>query len=122
MTTTLEKRIREDKTTVREDKEGNLAIKFPMRRFPEELHQKIKDTAHGNTTVSEVYSHAVSIMRSDYDSGADITISSVPDKGMRTQVWLLEKAHSDMEYLSEKLKVTRISIVYNAIIRYFSNR
>lgn len=122
MTTTLDKRIREDKTTVRENRDGNRTIKFPMRRFPEELHQKIKDTAHGNMTVSDAYSHAVSVMRGDYDSGADIKISSVPEKGIRTQIWLLEKAHSDMEYLSNKLKVARISIVYNAAIRYFANK
>lgn len=111
-----------DKTTVRENKDGERTFKVTLSKFDIQIHKNVKDRAYGDVTVEDVYSEAIRTLRMDYDSNRDITIMKAPDKGERVQVWLTEDADDDLRYLSQELHIKLKDVVFTAMVRFFDGK
>lgn len=111
-----------DKTTVRENKGGELTRKLTLSKFDHQIHKNVKDRAYGDITVKDIYSEAICNLRKDYERNRDITIMKAPDKGKRVQVWITETADNDLIYMSQELHSELKDVVFTAMVRLFDEK
>jgi hypothetical protein len=111
-----------DKTNVRDTKDGVTTRKRNLYNFPKEIHEKALEISHGDITVGDVYSEAISRFRRGYDSGSFNStwiIKAERGSGSQVQVWITVEADEDLKYLREVLREKNVHIVYSAMFNYF---
>lgn len=97
---------------------GEVRRLLSLGSFDVDIHRYIMSMASKDRTAGQMYSEAISSLKSDFEAGVPIAVQAPPDDGKFVKVWIDGAAWEALNYLTYKMDRYNRQIVYTALLRW----